>query len=110
MLIKFVSESYTPEIEILLLLLYRYITNTLLFLYSDSSTIMSCEDVRHWPADIYVYVLADVLMYLILIPLFVAMAAYSYTIDILFRQITTFIKVRVAFVLGASDPVIKGFE
>ena len=99
-LIKFVSESYTPEIEILLLLLYRYITNTLLFLYSDSSTIMSCEDVRHWPADIYVYVLADVLMYLILIPLFVAMAAYSYTIDILFRQITTFIKVRVAFVLG----------
>ena len=53
-LIKFVSASYTPEIEILLLILYRYITNTLLFLYSDSSTVMSCEDVRHWPADIYV--------------------------------------------------------
>ena len=71
-----------------------------MFLYSDSTTIMSCEDVRHWPTDIYVYVLADVLMYLILIPLFVAMAAYSYTIDIIFRQITTFIKVPVAFVLG----------
>ena len=41
-LIKFVSASYTPEIEILLLILYRYITNTLLFLYSDT-LVLSCE-------------------------------------------------------------------
>ena len=30
-------------------------------------------------------------------------------IDIIFRQITTFIKVRVAFVVKASDPLIDNF-